>query len=288
MDIKRLNLGEPIFLRNLIIYPVRNEGTNGNLEIDTIDNLISAGKSIFYELEKPDINKIIFDNRSDSPVLMIDGEEITGAMQNRIIAQSFIAKPHSHSQIPVICAEEKRWKEIGGFKTGYCSYPKVRSILADSFSKKIDTQHQVWKEIDRKLTITRTKSKTSSMHEIFDNLNDELERYIEGFSGLNNNTIGFIGTTGDKILGCDIFASHKVYNKFEEKLLRSYALDAIEYQSIRGSCPDVKNFFDKLIKTISESGLGHKSGHRRIKGGKLVGQMVFYKSIPLHISAFPG
>ncbi|MEO0094849.1 MAG: DUF6569 family protein [candidate division WOR-3 bacterium] len=285
---KNLKLTEPIFLRNLMVYPVKNGGDNGNSEIDTIDNLITTGKASFYELATPDVNKIVFDNKGDSPVLMIDGEEITGSMQNRIIAQSFIAEPHSRSQIPVICAEEKRWEEIGGFRTGYCSYPRIRSILASSDSKKTDTQHQVWKEIDRKLTITRTKSKTSSMHEIFDNLNDEIERYVEGFEGLNHNTVGFLGVAGNTILGCDIFASSEIYHKFEKKLLRSYALDAIEYQQIRGNCPDVKNFFDKLIKTITENELKQKPGNRRIKGRKLVGQMVFYKNAPVHISAFPG
>lgn len=285
---KNLKLTEPVFLRNLMLYPVKNDGNNGNAKIDTIDNLIATGKASFCELTTPDVNKIVFDNKGDSPVLMIDGEEITGSMQNRIIAQSFIAEPHSRSQIPVICAEEKRWEEIGGFRTGYCSYPRIRSILASSDSKKTDTQHQVWKEIDRKLTITRTKSKTSSMHEIFDNLNDEIERYVEGFEGLNHNTVGFLGVAGSTILGCDIFASSEIYHKFEKKLLRSYALDAIEFQQVRGGCPDVKNFFDKLIKTITENGFEQKSGNRRIKGRKLVGQMVFYKNAPVQISAFPG
>ncbi|MEO0185504.1 MAG: DUF6569 family protein [candidate division WOR-3 bacterium] len=288
MDIKKLNLSEPIFLRNLMIYPVRNDGTNGNTDIDTIDNFITTGKASIHELATPDVNKIIFDNKGDSPVLMIDGEEVTGSMQNRIIAQSFIAEPHSRSQIPVICAEEKRWEEIGGFKTGYCSYPRIRSILASSDHRKTDPQHQVWKEIERKLTVTRTKSKTSSMHEIFENLNDEVERYVEGFDGLNHNTVGFLGVAGNNILGCDIFASPEIYHKFEKKLLRSYALDAIEYQQIRGTRPEVKNFFDKLIKTITENGFELRSGHRRIKRRKLVGQMVFHKNVPVHISAFPG
>ncbi|MEO0126630.1 MAG: DUF6569 family protein [candidate division WOR-3 bacterium] len=288
MDIKRLNLGEPIFLRNLMLYPVKNDGNNGNAQIDTIDNLIATGIASFCELATPDVNKIIFDNKGDSPVLMIDGEEITGSMQNRIIAQSFVAQPHSRSQIPVICAEEKRWEEIGGFRTGYCSYPRIRSILASSDSKKTDTQHQVWKEIDRKLTVTRTKSKTSSMHEIFDNLNDEIERYVEGFDGLNHNTVGFLGVAGHTILGCDIFASSEIYHKFEKKLLRSYALDAIEYQRSTGTKPHVENFFKNLKQTIIETGFDSKSGHKGFKGRKLVGQMVFYKNAPVHISAFPG
>ncbi len=288
MEIKRLILGEPIFLRNMMIYPVKGDGANGNFEFNTIDNVVTANKASLYELDTPDINKIIFDNKSNTPVLMLDGEEITGSMQNRIIAQSFIAESHSRNQIPVICAEEKRWEELGGFKTGYCSYPRVRSILASSIIKKSDIQHRVWKEIDRKLTVTKTKSRTSSMHEIFDNLNDEVERYLEGFDELNHNTVGFIGIAGNQILGCDIFCSPEVYHKFEKKLLRSYALDAIEYQRGTDTKPNVAKFFTNLTQTIIETGFDSKSGHKGFKDRKLVGQMVVYKNVPVHISAFPG
>ena len=286
MEIFKMNIEEPIFLRNLLIFPIKNGLENKGLEFENIDNVIGTKTGRFYELATPDVNKIVFDYNGDTPVLMLDGEEVTGSMQNRIIAQSFIAEPHIQSQIPVICAEENRWEEIGGFKTGYCSYPRVRSILASSFNKKVDTQHEVWKEIERKLTATRTKSRTSSMHEIFDNLNDEVERYLEGFGGLNHNTIGFIGVAGNQILGCDIFCSSEIYRKFEKKLLRSYALDAIEYQHSRGTRPDIETFFEKILAVLNNEELKSKSGHKRIQGRKFFGQMVFHKKIPVHLSAF--
>uniref|UniRef100_A0A7V1EI08 ARG and Rhodanese-Phosphatase-superfamily-associated domain-containing protein n=1 Tax=candidate division WOR-3 bacterium TaxID=2052148 RepID=A0A7V1EI08_UNCW3 len=286
MEIFKINIEEPIFLRNLLIFPVKNGLENKGLSFKNIDNVMDTKTGRFYELATPDVNKIVFDYNGDTPVLMLDGEEVTGSMQNRIIAQSFIAEPNVRSQIPVICAEENRWEEIGGFKTGYCSYPRIRSILASSFNKKVDTQHEVWKEIERKLTITRTKSRTSSMHEIFDNLNDEVERYLEGFGGLNHNTIGFIGVAGNQILGCDIFCSPEIYHKFEKKLLRSYALDAIEYQHSRGTRPDIETFFKKIITVLNNEELKSRSGHKRIQGRKFFGQMVFHKKIPIHLSAF--
>ncbi|MGB9720510.1 MAG: ARPP-1 family domain-containing protein [bacterium] len=284
---ENLSLAEPIFLRNLVIYPIKNGSENNRLHHHTIEDLIQNNKGEFRELSVPDVNKIIFDNRGDSPVLMIDGEEITGSMQNRIIAQSSIVEAHTKSNIPVICAEEKRWDEIGGFRTGYCSYPRVRSILASSLHKKIDAQKQIWKEIERKLTVTKTISKTSSMHEIFDNLNNEIERYLEGFETLNHNTVGFIGVAGNQILGCDVFYSPSLYQKFEKKLLRSYALDAIEHQHSKGTRPQVQDFFEKIASAVSGSATTSRSGHRRLKGGKFVGQVVFHNNIPVHLSAFP-
>ncbi len=281
-----MKIDEPIFLRNLLVYPLKNGLDKKKLNINSIEDSISTQKGKFTELDVPDVNKIVFDNGGDSPVLMIDGEEITGAMQNRIIARSTMVEPHTRTNIPVICAEQNRWKELSTFKTGYCSYPRVRSILAKSQNKRIDIQKEVWKEIERKLTITRTRSKTSSMHEIFENLEDEVERYLEGFEGLNHNTIGFIGVAGNKILGCDIFRTPEIYHKFEKKLLRSYILDAIEYQQKSGPSPAVKNFFEAITPKFTSVQTEKPIAHLNFTGKGFTGQAIFYKNEPLHISAF--
>lgn len=281
------HLGEPVFLRNLIIYPIKNGSAKEETDIATIDDNLGANKGRFCELEVPDVNRIVFDNKGELPVLMIDGEEITGSLQNRIIARSTLIKAHTHSSIRVVCAEEGRWKKIGGFRTGYCSYPKIRSILATSLQKNFDIQREVWQEIERKLTVTRSKSQTSSMHEIYDNLGDEIDRYLEGFQNLNHHTIGFIGTAGNQILGCDIFGSSDIYQRFENKLLRSYALDAIEHLQKSSKLPEAKLFMDEIELTLNNIELMNRDGHHRLKGRRFSGQMLIYKKTPLHISAFP-
>ncbi len=285
MDLN-LSLAEPVFLRNLTLFPIKDGSDRNTLNLTTIDEVLESKKGRFCELKDPDVNKIIFDNGGGLPVLMIDGEEVTGSLQNRIIARSIIARAQSRQQIPVICAEEKRWKELGGFKTGYCSYPKIRSILASSIKE--ETQQIIWKEIERKLTVTRVQSKTSSMHEIYENLSEEIERYLEGFSGLNQNSVGFVGVAGNQILGCDLFSSPEIYQKFEEKLLRSYALDAIEYQRQRGSIPEVEGFINRVISALKLVKPKRSLGHLRFKGTKLSGQAVLFEDRLVHISAFPG
>ncbi|MGQ9464379.1 MAG: ARPP-1 family domain-containing protein [bacterium] len=281
-----LTLTEPIFLRNLMIYPINNGNDGKKIAVNTIEDNIEYRTGAFHELGVPDINKVIFDNQGNLPVLMIDGEEITGSLQNRIIAQSTMVEAHTKTNIPVICAEQNRWKELGTFKTGYCSYPKIRSILAESKDRIDRVQEEVWKEIARKLTVTRTKSRTSSMHEIYDNLEEEVERYLEGFEGLNHHTIGFIGVAGNRILGCDIFRTTDIYHKFEKKLLRSYALDALEYQQRSGRRPAVKDFFARITKKFTPVKTKKSLAHLRFNEDDFVGQAIFYKNEPVHISAF--
>lgn len=286
MNIPRnITLAEPVFLRNLVITPVHG-GTDNGFSPATTDEILRIQKGSFRESETPDISEIEFSNDSDEPVLMLDGEEIIGAMQNRIISHSHMIEPHRTEYVPVVCVEEGRWEELGGFETGHCSYPQLRAALLRSQYRKSDVQKTVWKEITRKLTITRTQSATSSMHDIYDNLDDEVERYVEDFKSLNHGTIGFIGSAGDRILGCDVFHNAKTYQKFEPKLLRSYALDAIEYRQRRGNRPETKQFLTRIISALQKrTRKGHP--HIRFKGVGFFGQALLHDHTLVHLSVFP-
>lgn len=277
---------DPVFLRNLKIYPVRMDSPNGFL-LTTVEEMIAKGNAEFRELDDPDINEIIFMNRGNEHVFMLDGEEVTGALQNRIIATSTIAEANSTSRIPVVCAEEGRWDQIGGFRTGNYSYPKIRALLTKSRQKRTDTQKIIWREIQRKMTVTKTRSATSSMHDIFDNLSEEIDRYIEDFQSLNHGTVGIVGVAGNNILGCDIFQNPNIYQKLEEKLIRSYALDALEYREKGGNQQDVERFFKNTLIALSKKNPRRKIQHFTIKGDGLLGQSLVYDGNIIHVSAFP-
>ena len=284
--LKDIKIADPVFLRNLQVYPLQGLSSNGH-RILMIEEVLDTGSGDFQELDDPRIDLVSFNNKSDDPVLLLDGEEIIGALQNRIVAASTYIEPRTAGDIEVVCAEEGRWKELGGFATGYCSYPGLRAILSIHGKKRDGLQNTVWQEIDRKLTVTKTLSATSSMHDIYNNLQDEVSRYVEDFSGLDRATVGFVGVAGGKILGCDVFSDAASYRKFESKLMRSYALDAIEHRRAGGMSCDVQMFLGNIEKTVASKrrpAIGH---HFKLKSAVLSGQGIYHKSSLIHLSAFP-
>ncbi len=56
------------------------------------------------------------------PVLLIDGEELVGAKQNRVLNLTILAAPHSELVIPVSCVEQGRWHEVSA---AFCASPRV-------------------------------------------------------------------------------------------------------------------------------------------------------------------
>ncbi len=281
-----MTIAEPIFLRNLTLYPVLSASTNG-LDVASADEGLKDGSCAFRELDTPLIDEIEFDNGGDSPVLLLDGEEITGSLQNRILAASTVVEGRSRETIGVVCAEEGRWSELGLFSAGSCSYPALRALLSRHRRKAETIQQTVWTEIERKLTATQTLSQTSSMHDIYNNLQDEVDRYVEGFEGLNGSTSGFIAVAAGKILGCDIFESPAIYKKYENKLLRSYALDAIEHRSpVRAEC-DVDGFLVRLTRASARRSRAGATGRFSFSSGGISGQGVVLQDRTAHLSAFP-
>ena len=80
-----------------IEYLTLNEGINkGNVTITEIDELGSV----------PSLNII---NNGDLPVLFIDGEELKGAKQNRVLNTTILIPEYFKGEIPVSCTEEGRW-----------------------------------------------------------------------------------------------------------------------------------------------------------------------------------
>ena len=61
------------------------------------------------ELDHSTVNTISCKNDSVAPLILIDGDEITGAMQNRIINDTLLIPAKSTVNIPVSCTEHGRW-----------------------------------------------------------------------------------------------------------------------------------------------------------------------------------
>lgn len=58
------------------------------------------------------MTQLAFRNRGLDPAFLLDGEELVGAKQNRILNLSILVPGQTSLEIPVSCVEQSRWSRL--------------------------------------------------------------------------------------------------------------------------------------------------------------------------------
>jgi hypothetical protein len=102
-------VGRKQYHRNLAVYPLLSKYTVG-LEYITLDEALAEGLIDVVERDEagfvPELKVV---NKSPCMILILDGEELVGAKQNRIVNTTMLIQGKSTTVIPVSCVEQGRW-----------------------------------------------------------------------------------------------------------------------------------------------------------------------------------
>jgi hypothetical protein len=103
-----LQLDNPIGHRNLTLVPIRGQSK----ELDYVlgaDAMADGTLTVKEVSDSGIVNTLIVQNKSDKRVLLLDGEELIGAKQNRILNTTILIEANTTQKIPVSCVEQGRW-----------------------------------------------------------------------------------------------------------------------------------------------------------------------------------
>ncbi|HSH09293.1 MAG TPA: DUF6569 family protein, partial [Oceanipulchritudo sp.] len=107
--IDKLTVRESRTIQNLTIFPVFLSHTTGPVYIASSEALEHHGMEVREVSAGGTVPNLMVVNPSDMHVLLLDGEELRGAKQNRIINTTLLLAPRSQTTIPVSCTEQGRW-----------------------------------------------------------------------------------------------------------------------------------------------------------------------------------
>ena len=217
------------------------------------------------------VNTLSIENISSDTVIVICGDVVKGGQQDRIIEKDLVLKPKSgKKELKVFCVESGRWyanseraaenrnaiqnkPAPAEFKAHY----NKGSMALRKVVEKDKDQSKVWSKVEeinvKNVTITPTKTYTalSSSKSYAKKLDDYLTFFRNKFAA-NKNVIGVVVVTGNKVLGCDLFATPALFKSQFPSLLHSYATEAIvSGKPVTASASVVKVYMDKLLKDES-------------------------------------
>ncbi len=236
-ELKSITVGDPTHFGNLTIFPLlRPCPEREHPGYLLLDEAIAQGTARVTELGGGSVPEICFENRAEMPVLLLDGEELIGAKQNRTVNLTVLAPAKQTIVIPVSCVEAGRWRmEALDFQPArHVMYSRVRAAraaqvtcsMATSGSRRSD-QSAVWEEIAANSERLGGASPTQAMSALYDRHAISIEAYLRAFAWTERQA-GLLFGIGRQTLGLDLLDHPETMRKFFSKLLRSYALDAVE------------------------------------------------------------
>jgi hypothetical protein len=231
-----VRVGDPIRHETLALFPLFSSPDAG-VDYLLSDEAIQAGSVTVEEVsEGGSVPNLLVTNRGDSRVLFLEGEELRGAKQNRVLNTSVLVAAHSKTPIPVSCVEQGRWRyRTKHFTSGDShSSSKLRHILKKSSYESMKAgrgytsdQMEVWSEVSRQMDSLGSTSETSAMSDTYETYQGRLDefrerlKYVEGASGL-------AVAVGTKVVAMDLFDKPSTCAKVWDRLLSGVVMDALE------------------------------------------------------------
>jgi hypothetical protein len=176
-------------------------------------------------------------NRLRERVFLIDGQELVGAKQNRILNTDVLIPAEQELTLPVSCVEGGRWgytsaKFVSGGTSAFRSSRARKSssvyhALKSRRGHRAD-QAEVWAGITDLHASLGTSSATSAMRDAYEQRQAELEK-ARATLKLPEDAVGFAVYQGDRFLGLDLFDRVSTVSKTWQALVDSYVLDWLAY-----------------------------------------------------------
>jgi hypothetical protein len=296
--VSSLSIGSPTSVDGLSVYPLLRTPAPPPF-YDTLSDAVRAGTLHISEMsDMGSVPELRVVNDGKRPVLIIDGEELVGAKQNRIVNLTVLVPELATITLPVTCVEAGRWrhvsKEFAPAERAYHSSGRRSKLDQVSLSMRTHNsreadQSAVWSEIEEKSERLGARSDTGAAAAMYEQRRQALDVMIASISPVDDQ-VGAVFTIRGMIAGFDAFDSPRTWVQTMPKLMRSYGLDAMDI-AIGGdgfATLDPQRFVDAVSRATCKVYPAVGAGQDlRFEGGGIVGAALETTMGVVHAVAFP-
>jgi len=295
--LQSMDISEPVSHGLLHIFPLRG-GTpeEGNLLL--LEDGLRAGTLRVEELHgagcAPGLRVV---NEGDLRVLILEGDELIGAGQNRVANSSVLINAGSELTLPVSCVERGRWSyRSRAFSTATGSpHLTLRRLTTRSvhYSLRSGRDHRsdqrtVWRELDHIARHYRTALPARALRaprshperpDAFEKLARELP---EGTSGV-------VIAIGERLALLEVLAGPCTFARVFRQLLSGYAFESVGLDRPYGTpeVQEVRSFIQAAAETAHREQQAVGAGRDvRFEGDGIAGYALIGQSGVLHAAAF--
>jgi len=269
---------------------------------DTLKDAIATGAVRVTEIsEDGSVPELLVVNRGARPVLLVDGEELVGARQNRIVNITLMVPANGTLRIPVSCVEAGRWsyhsREFASADRAFHASGRRDKLAQVNVSMRTSAsrhanQGAVWDEIASKSARMEAPSSTNAAAAMFESRQADLEQFVAELTPAASQ-VGAVFVTRGRVAGVEVFDHPQSWARQMSMLVRSYGLDSLDEALYEAGGDDAKEltpaeFVQRISlthgRTFPAIGLGTDV---RFTDDAFVGGGLVVDDALVHLVAFP-
>ena len=267
-----LRIGAPQVCERLTVWPLvlpePDAPPSPGLSYVPLAHALEKGTAVVDEVSSGgSVPHVRVRNEADTALLVLFGEEILGAKQNRIANATFLVPPLREVVLDVSCVEAGRWT---GTRRA-ARFRGVGSVVSHSLRARMSSrvararaagggfsadQGEVWEEVSDRLRRSGTRSPSAAYSDHYASRAKALRR-IRAEVRPADGQVGFVAAIGNQIAGVDVLGRPGAFAAYHTRLLDAYAIDAVDSDpapsAARGT-PDPAAFLEQLRKARASSG----------------------------------
>lgn len=268
-------------------------------EYITLEKALETGTLVISEASEggsvPELRVI---NRGDTHVLLVQGDHLIGAKQNRTLNTTILVRPHSGMPIPVSCVEQGRWSYASRTfgSRGTSSHNRLRREVTRDVNRSYASsgqahadQAKVWGEVERKLRAVDSPSHSMALEASYQMYLPRIEK-SRAEVPCPKDAQGALFAYSGKVIGMEIFDRPATLAEQWPKLIGSHMLDVFEMQAgkpapVTGEA--VEEWLHALPSVpVQEHPSPGEGKDLRLQGLAVIGSALEVKGSVLHLAVF--
>ena len=296
--IAALKLGAPQVHLNLSVYPLIAETDEAPGYVLLDDALEKKLAHVTEVSGAGSVPELAFENSSAERILLVDGDQLIGAKQNRIVNISILVGAGKQIVIPVSCVEQGRWRykseQFSSSNSALFARARASKMSQVSASMRTTGRHAsdqgaIWAAVAEKAQTLGHVSETMAMEDLYERRTHELGEYLRAFHTAPCQRGAVVAIDG-KVAGMELFDSAAAFARYFEKFVRSYAMDAVETRKetlVAAGEEDVRRFLESLKAATGERFAALGEGEDiRVSGDGIEGGALMADGHVVHLAGY--